>query len=509
MSDWSDGYVVDQEYTTQFFQELGPAHLNFAAVTRGVAPPEHDGARFRYCELGCGNGLSTNVFAAANPEAEVHGIDFMPVHISNARRLAREGDIGNVAFHEMAFADAVDADFPQFDYIVTHGVYSWITPENRREMVEFIRKFLAPGGLVYVSYNTLPGWATIAPLQRLFSEYAAIVPGQSTHKVRQAIQFGEKLKDAKAVAFATNARMSKMMEGLEKKPVNYLAQEYLNQAWYPLYVTQAMAEMGEAKLTFAASATFAENNFRYTLTQDQLQLVNELPTMELRELARDYCTNAQFRRDIYTRGGRRLSRNEQRDVLADSVIALRVGGEGIKFEAQLMGRQAKFDTPVVRAAVEALADGPKTIRELHAASGADTFEKAYSAVEALLISGQASPVMRKDGAPPKPFNREVLDRTLTERTVHVLASGLGAGFAMSAMDQIYAKHFGDGSADGIVDRVLADLRSKGRNVMIEGKPAENDDAAKAELRKQADRFLANTAPAMKAFGLPLETAFTE
>lgn len=501
MSDWSDGYVVDQEYTTQYFQELAPAHLDFSALMRGVAPPEHDRARFRFCELGCGNGLSTNVIAAANPDAEVHGIDFMPVHISNARRLAREGEIGNVAFHEMAFADAVDADFPQFDYIVTHGVYSWITPENRREMVEFIRKFLAPGGLVYVSYNSLPGWATIAPLQRLFSEYAAIVPGQSTQKVRQAIQFGDKLKEAKAAAFATNQRMSKMMEGLEKKPVNYLAQEYLNQAWYPLYVTQAMAEMGEAKLSFAASATFMENNYRYMLSQEQAALVNELPTAELRELVRDFCVNSQFRRDVYTRGGRRLSRNEQRELMGQAVVALRVAGDAVKYETQLMGRQAKFDTPVVRAAVEALSAGPLTIKEIQEASGAESFEKAYSAIEALLISGQASPVMRKEGATPAAFNREVLSRTLTERTVHVLASGVGSGMAVGAMDQICLKNFDGDDANGLADRVYGELRAAGRNVMIEGKPAADEAAAKAELLKQAERFMSGAAPSLKAFGL--------
>jgi SAM-dependent methyltransferase len=500
MTGWSDGYVVDQEYTTQFFQELAPAHLNLAAMQRGVAPPEHDGETFRYCELGCGNGLTTAVLAAANPKAEIHGIDFMPVHISNARRLARDGGVDNVAFHEMAFADAVDADFPQFDYIVTHGVYSWITPENRREITDFIRKFLAPGGLVYVSYNALPGWSTIAPLQRLLSEYAAITPGQSTHKVKTAIQFAQRLKNSNAAAFAANPRLAKMLEGLEGRPVNYLAQEYLNQAWYPLYVTEAMDEMNNAKVSFAASATLMENNLRFLLSQEQQTILNELPTAELRELTRDFFLNSQFRRDIYSRGGRRLTRNEQASMFSQQVFALRVAPDGVKYEAKVMGREAKFDNPNVRAVVEALGSGPKSLQDLIGVAG--DFQKAYSAIEALLISSQAMPLMRKEGAGAESFNAEVVDRALTERAVSVLATPYGTGIPAGAVDQLFFKLHAEGatSADELANRAVQAMAAKGRRVQKEGQALDNE-AAVEHLKPQAERFLTASKPALEALNI--------
>ena len=145
---WSDGYNADTEYTSHFFAELAPPLLDLAALTAGVMPPEREGGRFRYCELGCGNGMSTAILAASHPNAEFVGIDFMPVHVANARRAAKRGGLKNARFLELSFADACREDLGSFDYIVAHGVLSWVSPQGRAEMVEFFRRFLAPGGLV-------------------------------------------------------------------------------------------------------------------------------------------------------------------------------------------------------------------------------------------------------------------------------------------------------------------------------------------------------------------------
>jgi len=63
------------------------------------------------------------------------------------------------------------SDLPDFDFITLHGIYSWISPENRRTIVEFMRRKLKPGGIVYISYNCMPGWAGMMPLRRLLVEH--------------------------------------------------------------------------------------------------------------------------------------------------------------------------------------------------------------------------------------------------------------------------------------------------------------------------------------------------
>src|SRR5207248_9974729 len=112
--------------------------------------------------------------AASNPRAEVLAADFNPTHIASARGLANAAGLSNVEFREADFEELLhDSSLPDFDIICLHGVYSWISPQHRQTIVALIRRPLKPGGLVYVSYDAMPGWAGIAPLRRVLVQHAA------------------------------------------------------------------------------------------------------------------------------------------------------------------------------------------------------------------------------------------------------------------------------------------------------------------------------------------------
>ena len=174
MSDWSSGYVVDVTYTHGFYGELAPSFLAFAALLQGYAAPGRDGEPVTYCELGCGQGRTVNLLAGANPQVQFYANDFNPAHIAGARNLARTAKLSNVHFFDDSFAEFVsNRDLPPFDIVSLHGIYSWISEENRSHIVRFIKERLKPGGLVYISYNAMPGWAPLMPLRRMLAEYAA------------------------------------------------------------------------------------------------------------------------------------------------------------------------------------------------------------------------------------------------------------------------------------------------------------------------------------------------
>ena len=101
------------------------------------APGRQDG--FAWCDLGCGQGVTAAILAATHPAGEFHGIDAMPAHIDHARRLAAEAAIPNVAFPRRRFCRGHRSrPLPQFDYIVAHGVYTWIDREAQRALRRFI-----------------------------------------------------------------------------------------------------------------------------------------------------------------------------------------------------------------------------------------------------------------------------------------------------------------------------------------------------------------------------------
>ena len=172
-----DGYIADVPYVRAFIHELAPAWLDHAAVVSGTLPPaRRDG--FTWCDLGCGQGVTAALLAAMHPAGRFYGVDAMPEHIAHAQGIAAAAAIGNVHFHAADFAAAAGLGLPRFDYIVSHGVYAWISPQARAALCSFIDGHLKPGGLVYLSYNAMPGRAADLPFQRLMRAIGESLPGR-------------------------------------------------------------------------------------------------------------------------------------------------------------------------------------------------------------------------------------------------------------------------------------------------------------------------------------------
>lgn len=498
MSNWSGGYVVDQAYVREYYEELAPAHLDFAAIQGGVLPPQHGRGRFKYLDLGCGHGLVPLVVAASNPEAEVHGIDFMPDHIASARHLAREMGIENVHYHELSFGQALDADLPAFDYIVAHGVYAWVMPEVRAELVRFIGHALAPGGLLYISYNALPGRAMLTPLRQVLWEYGRRLPGASTENALEAIAFLKKLSEVEASAIQRNPYILHKIDELAEKPSRYLAHEYLNDEWHPAYVTEVMAEMAGAKLSFVSSAEILKNRTEWNLTQPQIELVQELPTVAMRELGKDFCINASFRKDIYTRGGVRLSDRERLIELGKQVIALKVAPGEIQYEADLGAQTIDFGNEASQAIVQKLGEGAFAINALEDIAGLDA---ALTTVESLLVSSQAVVAMRPEGTGPLPFNAQVGVRSVGERPVGVTASPMGTAVVLGIAEQIAIGLCDDApTPETLAGRMLQRMEGVGRLPVRDGEALMGDEAV-AHLTPEATQFLRGRAPALRNLGI--------
>lgn len=147
---WSEGYVVDVEYVRNFLPGLAPLGLALSAAHAGVRPPDVD-RPFTYLDLGCGNGFTPALLAAANPHAQIWGNDFNPAHIRNARAIATASGIANATFVEASFAGLLEMELPAFDVIAAHGLWSWVGAENRDRIVALIGRHLKPGGLLVVT----------------------------------------------------------------------------------------------------------------------------------------------------------------------------------------------------------------------------------------------------------------------------------------------------------------------------------------------------------------------
>jgi hypothetical protein len=138
------GYFSACDYLYSYYREISPVFQRFCLLLRGLACAE-PGEDAAHCELGFGQGISVNIHAAANPGQYV-GTDFNPVHAENARGLASQAG-GNTRLYDDSFAQLLARnDLPEFDSISLHGIWSWITQDNRRVIIDFASRISSRAG---------------------------------------------------------------------------------------------------------------------------------------------------------------------------------------------------------------------------------------------------------------------------------------------------------------------------------------------------------------------------
>ncbi|NJD09422.1 MAG: methyltransferase domain-containing protein [Gemmatimonadetes bacterium] len=131
-----------------------PARMAAVGVLHGMAPAPVP--RCRVLELGCGDAANLVAMAYQLPEARFVGIDLAGSAIARGRSDAAALGLANVELHVMDIG-AASASLGEFDYIIAHGVYSWVPPEVREQLLALCRALLAPQGIAFVSYLAQPG----------------------------------------------------------------------------------------------------------------------------------------------------------------------------------------------------------------------------------------------------------------------------------------------------------------------------------------------------------------
>src|SRR5262249_33728537 len=152
-----------------------------------------------------------------------------------------------------------DAALPEFDFMVSHGVLSWISPENRRNLINTIGRRLKPGGVSYLSYNVTTGWTSMVPVRALMRALAQGNPERSDLAVPAVLDFIDRLKQGGAAYFVAHPATETRLKDIRQQDHRYIAHEYFNQDWHPLAFAEVAGDMGDAKCRYIGSATLAEN----------------------------------------------------------------------------------------------------------------------------------------------------------------------------------------------------------------------------------------------------------
>jgi len=405
VSGWGGGYVTDVAYMTGYYRQQSPALIALACMLGGVASPlpAPDDA-VSYLELGCGQGLGALILAASNPRWTVTAIDFNPAHIAAARAWAAEARIDNVRFLEADLAtlaeDGQAQGVPDADFVSMHGLWSWVPAQVQAGIVRLLRAKVKPGGAVHVSYNALPAWGPALGMQRLLRECGLRLATRSDRQAEEGLKLVRALRTAGALQLSRSTWLGSLIERMATLPAPYLAHEYMNSSWTPVFHADVAAALADAKLEWVGSGNLIENFPQLTLSDEQRAIAARFDDVLLGELVKDVCLDRSLRHDIFVRGARRMNPATRDAALMDVWLALNINPDEMPYEAEMPAGTAQLSPAFYRPIAQALSAGPRRVGDLLALPDVEGRRDNPAELIGILAGlDLAEPALRPDAAP--------------------------------------------------------------------------------------------------------------
>ncbi len=507
-ADWTAGYVADIGYTYGYYRELNPLRVGLAFASAGLAAPTVRSA----CELGYGQGLSVNLHAAAS-DVQWYGTDFNPSQAAFARELAAAAGSGAQLVDQSFEEFCAREDLPEFDFIGLHGIWSWISDANRAVIVDFVRRRLRVGGVLYISYNTMPGWAAFAPMRHLLVEHAEVLGAEGrgiVSRIDGALEFADRLMALNPQFARANPLVGERIRQLKGLNRHYLAHEYFNRDWHPMPFATMADWLAPAKLQYACSAHLLDHVDAINLTPEQQSFLAEIPDRMFRESARDFIVNAQFRRDYWVKGARQLAPYDRVETLRAQRLVLTTPRGEVSLKVSGAAGEAALQEPIYGPILDALADHrPRSVGELEAAlAGRVAPGQVQQAALVLTGAGALCPAQPEAAIAQTRAASAALNRHLTARargsadTSYLASPVVGGGLTVARFPQLFLAAQRDGAQDAaaIARSAWQVLAAQGQRLVKEGRTLETEQENLAELTQQAEAYLAGLGGVLAALG---------
>lgn len=492
MQSYTEGYVTAFPYTYGYYAELNPLRAYLPVLRQGIAMPKIKTA----CELGIGQGMSLNINAAAS-DVEWFGTDFNPSQVSFAHSIADSSGakvhISNDSFATYSKRD----DLPKFDFIGIHGIWSWINPENQDHLVEFIHKNLAVGGVLYISYNCLPGWAPMVPVRELMALYEEAKGGSLKSGINEALNYAEKLIELDAGYMKAQPGIKARLEQARKHDPTYLAHEYFNKCWEVKSFAAIAGKLRSVMMDYICQANYLETVNAINFTPAQQELLNSIEDIPLREVTRDFIVGTQFRKDYWIKGKRSLPAYELREQIMSLKFIMQVKRDTVELKTKSGRMEARLDEKIYNPIIDAFGDNkPHALSEfvqmMHDSN--ITLPQLLEAVTILCGKNTLAPaadVTKNTLEHCKKLNTALENRARSSGEVNFLASPvLAGGVGVGRFPQLFllAKKQGHRTAADWAKFAWEQISASGQKIVKEGKTLETPEENLAELTNQANEF---------------------
>lgn len=292
-------------YDSHPFSKTHPENLCTIARLFGVAAPDHHDARI--LELGCGQGGNLLPLAYNLPHSRCLGIDLSARQIEPGQQIIKALGLTNIALRQMSITD-IGPDLGQFDYIICHGVYSWVPTEVRDKILSVCRDHLAATGVAYISYNCLPGWHMIHGIRDMMLYHVADFndPAEKAEQARTMLRFILDSQGREDSAYA--AHLQSELDLLSAHRDAYLLHDHLEENNHPIYFHQFVANARRFGLDYLGETDL------HTMFADNLGPVVAEKICQIRDIVKaeqymDFIRNRRFRCTLLCHDDARIERN--------------------------------------------------------------------------------------------------------------------------------------------------------------------------------------------------------
>lgn len=311
-----------------------PDRMAVAGRLHGLASP--DPARATLLELGAGDGSNLLSLAQLWPEARCIGVDLSGHAIGLARQRAEALGLTNVELHHAPLEALLDptgpvGPLPRADYIIAHGLVSWVPPATRQALFELVGRSLSDDGVAMLSFQTWPGYSDVEPLRALMRHHVENV-ADPAKKVQQArdIAVWHILRWERLFGAARTHALRALYEEIAAMPDAVFLHDLLSPEHHPLSLTEITAELAPHGVAWLTNARM--NEPRTTQLPDPLrELARASDDPVRRQQYLDYFLMTRFRTSLFCRldavRAGRVVRNVEPQAFRPFHIAGRVSAE--------------------------------------------------------------------------------------------------------------------------------------------------------------------------------------
>ena len=224
----------DAPYKSKTFYYTQPGRQQMVLKLLGFITPNLENARV--LEIGCSFGGNIIPFALENPKAEVIGVDLSSVQIEEGNRIIKYLGLENIRLIHQNILD-FDSSLGKFDYIICHGVFSWVNEEVQRGILNVIKDHLSENGSAILSYNTYPGWKNLEVARdvMLFRDEMLKNRGEQINE-SNAVRYGRGAIEFLSQFSILNEKIKDGITGIKEKDDYYILHEYFEENNKPMYL---------------------------------------------------------------------------------------------------------------------------------------------------------------------------------------------------------------------------------------------------------------------------------